>query len=69
MTKISYDDYYKTKKVAYVRSTINDNLSIGEHPVFMDNVSTFGIIDDSGAFIPLRLAHLYGVQWEYVNGK
>ena len=68
MTKCSYDDYYKTKRIAYVKSSINDSLSVGEYAVYMDNVSTFGIIDDAGTFIPLRLAHLYGVQWEYVNG-
>lgn len=64
------DEYYKTVRTARVLESKDSDFVVGEkYPVYMDKVSTFGIFSAKGEFMPLRLARLFGVRWEYVHNE
>lgn len=61
------DELYKTKRVVYVTKSVDNRIPTGEYDVYMNYASTLGIVQGE-LFMPLAMACMFGVDWEYENG-
>ena len=61
-------DLYETKRTVLIVDSADDFFRPGDtHTVYMNKVSTVGILDDKGRFISLPTLKYIGVDWEYIN--
>ena len=61
-------DLYETRRTVLIVDSADDFFRPGdEHTVYMNKVSTVGILDDKGRFVPLPTLKRIGVDWEYIN--
>jgi hypothetical protein len=66
---MSKEELYKTKRMIYIYDSKDQAITVGQkYPVYMNDASTLGIIDDKEAFIPLAFLICWGVDWTY-DGK
>ena len=63
------EEYYRTVRNVVVVSSQDDRFPTGEYPVYMNYTSTFGILSEQGVFMPLLISCMFGIKWEYINGK
>lgn len=60
--------YYKTKRTILIVDSCDSSLGAGlVLPVYMDDISTFGVFDINGKFRSVRMLQYEGVDWEYIK--
>lgn len=61
-------DLYKTKRTVLIVDSVDDFVLAGQtYSVYMNEVSTWGILDAKDRFIPLAMAQSFGIDWEYTE--
>lgn len=60
--------YYKTKRTILIIDSEDSSFTPGlVLPVYMDDISTFGVFDNKDIFRSVRMLKYAGVDWEYIK--